>query len=158
MSSHETIEHPSVDTIPPDATLPEEPLSSGHEHLIPDNADHYPYELSEEIGEPENISETQHSLGTKTFDVRPDLREIGKSVVRRCQNLPLAVKSLGGLLCTKASPKEWESVLNSEIWIAEEKSEILLALKLSYHYLPPELKQCFAYCAIFPKDYDFDKS
>ncbi|KAL2546570.1 Mitochondrial carrier domain superfamily [Forsythia ovata] len=56
MSSHETIDHPSVDTIPPDATLPEEPLSSGHEHLIPDNADHYPYELSEEIGEPENIS------------------------------------------------------------------------------------------------------
>ncbi|KAL2458373.1 putative disease resistance RPP13-like protein 1 [Abeliophyllum distichum] len=100
----------------------------------------------------------QHSLGTKTFDVRPDLREIGKSVVRRCQNLPLAVKSLGGLLRTKASPKEWEGVLNSEIWIAEEKSEILPALKLSYHYLPPELKQCFAFCAIFPKDYEFDKS
>ncbi|KAL2514559.1 putative disease resistance RPP13-like protein 1 [Forsythia ovata] len=100
----------------------------------------------------------QHSLGTKTFDVRPDLREIGKSVVRRCKNLPLAVKSLGGLLRTKASPKEWEGVLNSEIWIAEEKSEILPALKLSYHYLPPELKQCFAYCAIFPKDYEVDKS
>ncbi|KAL2491148.1 putative disease resistance RPP13-like protein 1 [Abeliophyllum distichum] len=100
----------------------------------------------------------QHSLGTKNFDVRPDLREIGKSVVRRCQNLPLAVKSLGGLLRTKASPKEWEAVLNSEIWIAEEKSEILPALKLSYQYLPPELKQCFAYCAIFPKDYEFDKS
>ncbi|KAL2494425.1 putative disease resistance RPP13-like protein 1 [Forsythia ovata] len=100
----------------------------------------------------------QHSLGTKTFDVRPDLREIGKSVVRRCKNLPLAVKSLGGLLRTKASPKEWEGVLNSEIWIAEEKSEILPALKLSYHYLPPELKQCFAYCAIFPKDYEVEKS
>ncbi|KAL2514472.1 putative disease resistance RPP13-like protein 1 [Forsythia ovata] len=64
----------------------------------------------------------------------------------------------GGLLRTKASPKEWEGVLNSEIWIAEEKSEILPALKLSYHYLPPELKQCFAYCAIFPKDYEVDKS
>ncbi|KAL2545582.1 putative disease resistance RPP13-like protein 1 [Forsythia ovata] len=100
----------------------------------------------------------QHSLGTKTFDVRPDLREIGKSVVRRCQNLPLAVESLGGLLRTKASPKEWEGVLNSEIWIAEEKSEILPALKLSYQYLPPELKQCFALCAIFPKDYEFLKS
>ncbi|KAL2491612.1 putative disease resistance RPP13-like protein 1 [Abeliophyllum distichum] len=99
----------------------------------------------------------QHSLGTKTFDVRPDLREIGESVVRRCQNLPLAVKSLGGLLRTKASPKEWEGVLNSEIWRAEE-SEILPALKLSYQYLPPELKQCFAYCAIFPKDYEFNKS
>ncbi|KAL2458363.1 putative disease resistance RPP13-like protein 1 [Abeliophyllum distichum] len=75
----------------------------------------------------------QHSLGTKTFDVRPDLREID-------------------------SPREWEGVLNSEIWIAEEKSEIIPALKLSYQYLPPELKQCFAYCAIFSKDYEFDKS
>ncbi|KAL2491622.1 putative disease resistance RPP13-like protein 1 [Abeliophyllum distichum] len=100
----------------------------------------------------------QHSLGTKTFDVRPDLREIGKSVVRRCQNLPLAVKSLGGLLRTKTSPREWEGVLNSDIWTAEEKSEILPALKLSYYYLPPELKQCFAYCAIFSKDCEFEKS
>ncbi|KAL2514563.1 putative disease resistance RPP13-like protein 1 [Forsythia ovata] len=63
----------------------------------------------------------QHSLGTKTFDVRPDLRDIGKSVVRRCQNLPLAVKSLGGLLRTKASPNEWEGVLNSDIWTSRRK-------------------------------------
>ncbi|KAL2551612.1 putative late blight resistance protein-like protein R1A-3 [Forsythia ovata] len=68
MSSHETIEHPPVDTIPPDATLSEEPLSSGHEHLIPDNADHYPYELSEEIGEPKNISGSDETQQDQNSD------------------------------------------------------------------------------------------
>ncbi|KAL2514570.1 putative disease resistance protein RGA1 [Forsythia ovata] len=72
----------------------------------------------------------QHSLGTKIFDIRPDLREIGKSTVIRCKNLPLAVKSLRELLHTKASPKEWNDVLNSKIWIAENTSEIHPVLKL----------------------------
>ncbi|CAA3027944.1 disease resistance RPP13 1, partial [Olea europaea subsp. europaea] len=82
----------------------------------------------------------QHALEAKTFDARPDLRDIGKVMVKRCENLPLVVKALGGLLRTMDSPKEWEDVLNSEIWIAEE------------------LKRCFAYCALFPKDYELDKS
>ncbi|XP_022867530.1 putative disease resistance RPP13-like protein 1, partial [Olea europaea var. sylvestris] len=79
-------------------------------------------------------------------------------MVKRCENLPLVVKALGGLLRTMDSPKEWEDVLNSEIWIAEGKTKILPSLKLSYQYLRPELKRCFAYCALFPKDYELDKS
>ncbi|CAA2993920.1 disease resistance RPP13 1 [Olea europaea subsp. europaea] len=99
----------------------------------------------------------QHAFGVKTFDGHPDLIKIGISMVRRCENLPLAVKALGGLLRTADGPEKWTEVLESAIWIAEGTSEILPALKLSYHYLRPELKRCFAYCALFPKHYEFDK-
>ncbi|CAA2955137.1 disease resistance RPP13 1 isoform X1 [Olea europaea subsp. europaea] len=98
----------------------------------------------------------QQAFGGKTIDANPDLRDNCRSVVRRCKNLPLAVKALGGLLRMKG-PKEWDEVLESKIWMDDEKSEILPALKLSYQYLPPQLKRCFAYCALFPKDYEFDK-
>ncbi|MGV7959540.1 hypothetical protein PJP14_30015, partial [Mycobacterium kansasii] len=43
--------------------------------------------------------------------------------------------------------------MESEIWnLANVKEVILPALLLSYYDLPAALKQCFAYCSIFPKD------
>ncbi|KAL2466168.1 cysteine-rich RLK (RECEPTOR-like protein kinase) 8 [Abeliophyllum distichum] len=75
MSSHETIYHPPVDTTPPDATLPEEPLSSGHEHLIPDDANHYPYKLSEEIGEPKNISRNNETQQDQNVEIDEQISE-----------------------------------------------------------------------------------
>ncbi|XP_021773391.1 putative disease resistance protein RGA3 [Chenopodium quinoa] len=37
--------------------------------------------------------------------------------------------------------------------IGNGDNDILTILKLSYHNLTPSLKNCFSYCALFPKDY-----
>ncbi|KAL2461206.1 putative disease resistance RPP13-like protein 1 [Abeliophyllum distichum] len=94
----------------------------------------------------------------RSINADPDLREIGKGLVRKCKGLPLAAKALGGLLRSKGSKKEWEDVLKSKIWDLPEENNILNVLRLSYRHLPSHLKHLFAYCSIFPKDYEFEKN
>jgi len=87
-----------------------------------------------------------------------EVREIGRKIVEKCKGLPLALETVGCLLRSKSSVAEWKSVLRSEIWeFPEEDSKIIPALLLSYYHLPSNLKRCFSYCAIFPKDHKFDK-
>ncbi|KAK9205513.1 hypothetical protein WN943_015781 [Citrus x changshan-huyou] len=79
-----------------------------------------------------------------------------KKVVGKCGGLPLAAKTLGGLLRTTTYDM-WDDILDSKIWDLPRQSSILPVLRLSYHHLPSHLKRCFAYCAIFPKDFEFDE-
>ncbi|XP_034680489.1 putative disease resistance RPP13-like protein 1 [Vitis riparia] len=100
----------------------------------------------------------KHAFAHMNTNIRQKLEPIGEKIVRKCRGLPLAAKSLGSLLHTKQDENAWNEVLNNDIWdFPIEQSDILPALYLSYHYLPPNLKRCFAYCSIFPKDYKFEK-
>ncbi|XP_056175003.1 putative disease resistance RPP13-like protein 1 isoform X1 [Syzygium oleosum] len=100
-----------------------------------------------------------HALGARNFERHPGLETIGKKMAEKCRGLPLAVKILGGLLRNKENPNEWEAILKNRIWdvATGENDEVLPALKLSYVHLPSYLKRCFAYCAVFPKDYEFER-
>ncbi|PKI40061.1 hypothetical protein CRG98_039514 [Punica granatum] len=81
------------------------------------------------------------------------LVEIGREIVKKCSGNPLAVKTLGTLLYKK-DEQNWVSVKDSEIW--KMKTDILPSLRISYDLMPSYLKQCFAYCSIFPKNYEFN--
>ncbi|XP_043714927.1 putative disease resistance protein RGA3 [Telopea speciosissima] len=95
-------------------------------------------------------------MDENTSDANQKLELFGQEIVKKCKGLPLAVKTLAGLLRDKRESSQWKAILENEIWDLKE-SEILPSLMLSYHYLPPLLKRCFAYCALFPKDYVFNK-
>ncbi|KAF5771939.1 putative P-loop containing nucleoside triphosphate hydrolase [Helianthus annuus] len=99
----------------------------------------------------------QHASGKQNFDVNGILKSHGDDIVKKCGRLPLALRILGRLFRDKSNDDEWEALLNSEIWHLDNGSEILPALKLSYYDLSPHLKQLFAYCCLFPKDYMFEK-
>ncbi|KAL3361726.1 hypothetical protein AABB24_014545 [Solanum stoloniferum] len=91
-------------------------------------------------------------------EMNPNLVAIGKEIVKKSGGVPLAAKTLGGLLRFERKEREWEHVRDSEIWnLPQDDSSIMPALKLSYHHLPLDLRQCFAYCAVFPKDTEMVK-
>ncbi|KAL4600997.1 hypothetical protein ACB092_11G240000 [Castanea dentata] len=85
----------------------------------------------------------------------PTIKSIGMEIIENCRGVPLPIRSIGSLLYFKNSERDWLSFKNNEFL---KEVDILQTLKLSYDHLPSYLKQCFAYCCLFPKDYEIHKT
>ncbi|GAB2282555.1 hypothetical protein Dimus_017095 [Dionaea muscipula] len=85
-----------------------------------------------------------------------NLEEVGKETVKKCTNIPLAITTLGRFLYGKEESM-WLSFKENELPKIPEGGDIIMViLKISYHHFPSPLKNCFAICALFPKDYVMD--
>ncbi|KAK8451623.1 hypothetical protein SEVIR_6G239025v4 [Setaria viridis] len=95
---------------------------------------------------------------SKGVQEQAEFVKIGRCISKKCKGLPLALKTMGGLMSSKQQIEEWEAIADCNISDTNRgKDEVLPILKLSYKHLSPEMKQCFAFCSLFPKDYEMEK-
>ncbi|MQL72332.1 hypothetical protein Taro_004668 [Colocasia esculenta] len=100
-----------------------------------------------------------HAFEGRDPNLYQNLVAIGKEIARKCGGVPLAAKTLGGLLRTKDA-EEWNKILESEVWNAtiNQEGSIIPILRLSYLHLSAPLKRCFRYCSLLAKDFVFDRN
>ena len=83
----------------------------------------------------------------------PELKEFGERRVKKCVGLPLAIVVLGGLLSSKKQLSTvWEKVLNKLGMHFACSNGVDAILSLSYTDLAHNLKSCFLYLGLFPKE------
>ncbi|XP_074287787.1 putative disease resistance protein RGA1 [Silene latifolia] len=117
----------------------------------------------DQVHELQGLSEIEswHLFERMAFQaqVRDDdeLVKLGKKIVKKCTNVPLAIRIVGSLLRGQSISK-WLSFHDKGLdYLSENNDTMTPILKLSYNQLNPSLKACFAYCAIFPKDWQINK-
>ncbi|KAL1150907.1 hypothetical protein V6Z11_A09G005800 [Gossypium hirsutum] len=89
-----------------------------------------------------------------------ELELIGKEIAKQCRGVPLVANVIGGTMSNiEMNPRAWLEIQKSGVWGSPESVlKVESVLKLSFDRLSsPSLKKCFAYCAMFPKDYCFGK-
>ncbi|KAF3438111.1 hypothetical protein FNV43_RR20867 [Rhamnella rubrinervis] len=80
--------------------------------------------------------------------------EIGKEIKKKCGGIPLVIRTIGSMLYS-VHQEGWSSFNEKELSrVSDYEDDILPRLKLSYDRLPSHLKCCFAYCSLFPKNYE----
>jgi hypothetical protein len=86
----------------------------------------------------------------------PELVEHANLILKKCNGLPLAIVTIGGVLANQ--PKtvmEWRKLnehIRAEFVMNPELGTVRTILMRSYDGLPYHLKSCFLYMPIFPED------
>ncbi|KAI0493736.1 hypothetical protein KFK09_023861 [Dendrobium nobile] len=82
-----------------------------------------------------------------------DLGDFSGVIAQKCDGLPSAAADLAFRLCQEPDRSRWSSILKIENLQNSTSSRA----DLSYQLLPSRLKQCFAFCSLFPDGFEFDK-
>jgi hypothetical protein len=126
----------------------------------------------EEIARKVSTSERRYELQTleddkcweiikrySKFDLKSNNQErmvqIGLDIAKKCGGVALAAQAVGSMLQYIDDLSGWIEINSSDIWnTSSEDNDVLPSLKLSYERMPPLLRICFSYCAIFPKGHN----
>ncbi|XP_073120386.1 putative late blight resistance protein homolog R1B-17 [Henckelia pumila] len=82
------------------------------------------------------------------------LEEIGKSIARNCEGLPLAIVVMAGMLKANKTIEYWENIAeNVNVASTINDDQYSGIFSLSYSNLPRHLKSCFLYLGLFSEDY-----
>ncbi|XP_054782255.1 putative disease resistance protein RGA1 [Prosopis cineraria] len=88
-----------------------------------------------------------------------NIESIGPKIVDKFGGIPLAIRAMGSLLQSKLEDVDWEAILEDDFWMLSESNKpVISILKLSYDHLSSEVRQCFAYCSLYPKDWIYNKN
>ncbi|KAK9283890.1 hypothetical protein L1049_012145 [Liquidambar formosana] len=87
-----------------------------------------------------------------------ELLLVGKEILEKCWGNPLAITTVARLLSDRRIYREWLEVKNLLWELAEEDTDILPSLRVSYAHLSSDQQKCFAHCALFQKGYKIEKA
>ncbi|XP_015882919.3 putative disease resistance protein RGA1 [Ziziphus jujuba] len=84
--------------------------------------------------------------------------QIVKRIVERCAGSPFAIKTIGRMLQSKDPETEWSTFLETDIISRIHRGDLnsFEALKIVWDNFPWNLKNCLAYCSLFPIDFEID--
>ncbi|XP_042441290.1 disease resistance protein RGA2-like [Zingiber officinale] len=98
------------------------------------------------------------AFGNQNPNNYPELQQLGQAIASKFEGSPLAAVEIGRTLASNLTKRHWEKIAGSQFGVLQRsRGDILSALEFCYEQLPTRLKQCYLSCALFPKNYCFDK-